>query len=206
MTRVKICGLTREGDVDAAVEAGADAIGFVLAASPRRIDIARTVDLARRLPPFVQSVGVFLDQPLDEIQDCVQRAELQVVQLHGNETPEFCAAVGRPVLKRLSVPSGATPERLAEAATRYGQVSGLLLDPGAGDGKTFDWKLARIPGVPIVVAGGLKPDNVAAAVRTARPAGVDVSSGVEERPGIKNVNAMRAFVRAVREADAAVEA
>lgn len=180
-TRVKICGLTREEDIDTAVAAGADALGFVLwPGSSRAIDEARLARLAARVPAFVTRVGLFVDQADDEIRRCARHLDL--VQLHGNESPDDCARLDVPWIKALRMRDGI--DLHAEAA-RYDAARGLLLDayrPGVpgGTGETFDW--SRIPAnlaKPVILAGGLTADNVAEAIHRVRPYAVDVSGGVE---------------------------
>lgn len=196
---VKICGITRAEDAEAAVAAGAGAIGFVFwPASPRFIDPHRARRIAAMLPPFVTSVGVFVDQPLDYVNGVASLVRLGAVQLHGDETPAFAIAVSRPVIKAVSV--GGVDTRAWPATTT------LLLDvhdPVArgGTGRTLDWTAAA--GVAarraILLAGGLTPGNVADAVARVRPFGIDVSSGVERAPGIKDHQRLRALFEAVHD-------
>ena len=200
MTRVKICGLTSARDALAAVEAGADALGFIFAESPRRIDPRLAGEIVRRLPPFVRTVGVFRDASFGEIRMGVEESGVDLIQLHGEESPELCARLDRPVLKRLPIGSPDGDADLPRRAASYA-VAALLLDPGAGSGRTFRWETARgLPG-RIIVAGGLNPDNVAAAVRVARPYAVDVASGVECKPGVKDADKIRALIESVRRED-----
>ena len=201
MTRIKICGITTLRDALAAVDAGADALGFVFAPSPRRVSPDQAHRIIDRLPPFVRCVGVFRDAPLDDVERFANESGVGVVQLHGGEGADYCRWLDRPILKRFSADDGETAESLRSRVAGY-SVSAVLLDPGAGDGRTFPWELARGLEQPVVVAGGLGPDNVARAIRIACPYAVDVSSGVEDEPGHKNPELMTAFVRAVREADA----
>lgn len=204
MTRVKICGVTSVEDALAAVEAGADAIGLVLAPSPRRVDVEDAAAIAASLAPFVTPVAVFVDAEVEEVAGIAGRIGLTLVQLHGQESPAACDelhARGLRVIKRLAVYAGSTGGELRATMRSY-RVGATLLDPGAGSGVGFDWRIARdLPG-PVIVAGGLNPENVADAIRAARPYGVDVASGVERSPGVKDREKMRAFVRAVRQADA----
>ncbi|MDO0944737.1 phosphoribosylanthranilate isomerase [Chromohalobacter israelensis] len=198
-TRVKICGLTREEDIDAAVAAGADALGFVLwPGSSRAIDEARLARLAARVPAFVTRVGLFVDQADDEIRRCARHLDL--VQLHGNESPDDCARLDIPWIKALRMRDGID---LHAEATRYDAARGLLLDayrPGVpgGTGETFDW--SRIPAnlaKPVILAGGLTADNVAEAIHRVRPYAVDVSGGVEAEKGLKDPARIRAFLSQV---------
>ena len=198
-TRIKICGLTREEDVDAAVMAGADAVGFVLwPGSHRAIDAGRLAHLAARVPAFVTRVGLFVDQSPEFVRRC--ESYLDLIQYHGDESPTTCAHTMRPWIKALRMRDGLD---LPAAAQAYGEARGLLLDaykPGVpgGTGETFDW--SRIPASlskPVILAGGLTAGNVGDAVRTVRPHAVDVSGGVELSPGLKDPELIRAFVRQV---------
>ncbi len=200
--RVKVCGVTRLEDAKAAWEAGADALGLnFYAKSPRCVDVATAAALAATRPPLGAVVGVFVNASPDDVRAKVRECGLTAVQLHGDEPPEACSGYGVPVIKALRVRG---PEDVARAReyVGVGDVAGLLLDgaaPGYGGGGVgFDWSLVATlsgSGVPVLVAGGLKPSNVAEAVRATRPYGVDVASGVESSPGIKDLDAVRAFVR-----------
>ncbi len=198
---VKICGITRPEDALAAVEAGADAVGFVFAQSPRRVEAPLVREIVSRLPDAVEKVGVFVDAPLEELIRTAAAAGLTAVQLHGSETPEYVEAIeGMRVIKALRVAS----REDIDAAGRYRGIS-ILLDTASrrrlgGTGETFDWSLAAPLAAErsVILAGGLRPANVAEALRAVRPAGVDVSSGVESAPGIKNREKVREFVRIVR--------
>lgn len=196
-TRVKICGLTRPQDVDAAVAAGADALGFVFTPRSKRcLETGLARELVERVPAFISRVGLFMDQDIAEIGRVLDTVPLSLLQFHGRESRALCAAFGLPYVKALAMASGGG----AEMATDYPDAAALLLDshePGApgGTGKTFDW--ASIPTLPrpLVLAGGLTPDNVARAVREVRPWAVDVSSGVESSPGVKSTDKMNAFIK-----------
>jgi phosphoribosylanthranilate isomerase len=208
-TRIKICGLTREGDVEAAAEAGADAVGFVLwPGSARHVDAERAAALARRLPPFVTPVLLFVNATTDEIAAGVTAVPAALLQFHGDETPERCAAAGRPYLRAARMAEGLD---LLDFARRYSGAQALLLDAHVegygGAGKVFDW--SRVPAsvpCPVVLSGGLDPANVTAGVLRVRPWAVDVSSGVEVAKGVKDARLMRRFCDAVREADARIAA
>lgn len=198
--RVKICGVTSADDAVLAAELGAWAIGFIFwPGSPRRVDAATARAIAARLPEEVARVGVFVDQPREQIEETAAAVGLTFVQLHGRERPEYARALGRPVIKAVSLRQAG-----AEGALREWLDAMLLLDgrdprdPGT-DGRTADWTAAARVAAKreIVLAGGLTPANVAAAIRTVRPAAVDVSSGVERAPGEKDPGAMRAFFAAV---------
>ncbi|HEV7915370.1 MAG TPA: phosphoribosylanthranilate isomerase [Albitalea sp.] len=206
-TRIKICGLTREADVDAAVEAGADAIGLVLYdRSPRHVDVARAAELARRLPPFVTPVGLFVNAAPALIDAAVRAIPQLVLQFHGDETPAVCGAPARPFLRAARIVPGFD---LLNFALRYPDAQALLLDAHVegygGGGKVFDWSLIP-PDVPrpVVLSGGLHAGNVIEGILRVRPWAVDVSSGVEVAKGIKDAEAIRRFCEAVREADARI--
>ena len=203
-TRIKICGLTREVDVDAAVAAGADAVGFVLyAKSPRHVAPERAGELARRLPPFVMPVLLFVNASPAEIVAGVQAVPNAMLQVHGDEAPEQCTAPGRPYLRAARMAPGID---LLDLASRHPEAAGLLLDAHVegygGGGKAFDWSLipANVPR-PVVLSGGLSPASVIDGVLRVRPWAVDVSSGVEISKGVKDAALMRRFCEAVREAD-----
>ena len=210
-TRIKICGLTREADVDAAVQAGADAIGLVLyAASPRAVSVERAGELARRLPPFVTPVLLFVNADTALIDATVRAVPQALLQFHGDETPAQCAAwhqaTGRPWLRAARMAPGIA---LLDFAAAHAGASGLLLDAHiegyGGGGKVFDWSLIprNVPG-PVVLSGGLNPANVIDGIRHVRPWAVDVSSGVEIAKGLKDARLMQQFCDAVREADALI--
>lgn len=204
-TRVKICGLTRPLDSQAVVAAGADAIGLVFYdRSPRAVDIAQARAVVAALPPFVTSVGLFVDAPTAFVAQVLSEVRLDLLQFHGNEPPSACASYGRPWIKALRVRPGID---LLREADRYAGARALLLDaycPGVpgGTGERFDWGL--IPpelGPRVVLAGGLTADNVAGAIGRVRPYAVDVSGGVESAAGIKDHAKIDAFMRGVRDGD-----
>lgn len=212
-TRIKICGLTREEDVDAAVAAGADAIGFVFyRVSPRAVNVHRAAELARRLPPFVTPVGLFVNASPAEINAACLAMPTLMLQFHGDETPDDCTWPNRPYLRAARMEPGLD---LLDFAQQFAGATGLLLDAHVegygGGGKVFDWSLVPQSdragvGLPIVLSGGLSPANVGEGVLRVRPWAVDVSSGVESAKGIKDPEAIRRFCEAVREADARVAA
>ncbi len=208
-TRIKICGLTREADVDAAVEAGADALGFVFyECSPRHVTLARAAELARRLPPFVTPVGLFVNADQAVIDAAVQAVPTLMLQFHGDETPAQCGLAARPYLRAARI----TPTfDLLNFAAQFPHAQGLLLDAHVegygGGGKVFDWSLIpRSVPRPVVLSGGLHAGNVIEGILQVRPSAVDVSSGVESAKGIKDAEAIRRFCDAVREADARIAA
>jgi phosphoribosylanthranilate isomerase len=198
MVRVKICGITTLEDALTAINAGADALGFVFySASPRHILPEQAAEIIRNLPPFVQTVGLFVDQELTVVNTTADQCSLDIVQLHGAETPEYCALVRRRVIKAFRVKDIS----ILDSLPRY-QVSGYLLDAWSpvahgGTGKTFNWEIAAEAvkrGRCIILAGGLTPDNVAESIRLVCPYGVDVSSGVESAPGRKDAAKIKYFV------------
>jgi len=196
-TRVKICGLTRARDIRAAVACGADAIGFVfVTGSKRLVDLPTAGELVSLVPAFVARVGLFLDQEAQEVRDVLEQVPLSLLQFHGGENAGFCRQFGRPYIKAVSMNS---EQAIQQAEAEYSDAAALLLDshePGGlgGTGRTFDWGQIRRCERPLILAGGLTPDNVRDAVRQSKPWGVDVSSGVEDAPGIKNSGAMRRFI------------
>ncbi len=201
--RVKICGVTRLEDALLAVRLGADALGFNFWPGSRRfLAPAAAREIVRRLPPLVTAVGVFVDPSRDEVLRAVAASGVQVAQLHGDEPPALCSALPLPVVKAIRVRDAASLEALAA----YDGLAGLLLDapsPGfGGSGATFDWTLAAAAAAarPVILAGGLGPANVAEAVRAVRPFAVDVASGVESAPGVKDGELMRRFIEAAKEA------
>jgi len=204
-TRIKICGLTREADVEAAVQAGADALGFVLYdRSARFVDPARAAELARRLPPFVTPVLLFVNASPALVQAALAAVPQALLQFHGDESPAQCEALARPYLRAARMAPGVD---LLDCAARFASAQALLLDAHVeaygGSGKVFDWSLIppSVP-LPVVLSGGLNAANVIDGVLRVRPWAVDVSSGVESAKGIKDALAMRRFCDAVREADA----
>jgi phosphoribosylanthranilate isomerase len=204
-TRIKICGLTREADVDAAVKAGADALGFVLYdRSARFVDPARAAALARRLPPFVTPVLLLVNAAPALLQAAQEAVPQALLQFHGDESPAQCELPARPYLRAARMAPGFD---LLDFASRFQSAQGLLLDTHVesygGSGKAFDWSLVppSVP-LPVVLSGGLNAANVIDGVLRVRPWAVDVSSGVESAKGIKDAQAMRRFCDAVREADA----
>jgi len=201
MTRIKICGITCLRDAMEAVAAGADALGFVFAPSPRRIDPRAAGAIVAALPPFVCTVGVTVDASAHEIEAILELARVDLLQFHGNESARECRLQSRPVLKRIPVRPGDNAPALLARTAEYAGLR-LLIDPGSGDGRSFPHALAQALPAPFVLAGGLGPDNVGEAIRLARPSGIDVSSGVETTPGRKDPRLLRALVHAVRLEDA----
>ena len=200
-TRVKVCGITRPEDGVEAARCGADAVGLVFyAGSPRAVDIDGARAIIEVLPPFVTTVALFVDPSTQTVAEVLKALPIDLIQFHGDEAPSFCNQFERPYIKAVRMRDGID---LDEVARRYGCAQGLLLDtyrPGiaGGTGETFDWLHApRDFHMPIVLAGGLTPENVAAAVQQVRPYGVDVSGGVEADKGIKDAGKIAAFMRGV---------
>ena len=208
-TRIKICGLTREQDVDAAVQAGADAIGFVLyTASARHVSATRAAELARRLPPFVTPVLLFVNEDTAAVRAARDLVPGALLQFHGDETPAQCAAVGPNYIRAARIPLGddAAGFDLVKYAQDYAQAQAILLDAHVdgygGGGKSFNWSLIPTSvSCHIVLSGGLTPANVADGILQLRPWAVDVSSGVEAAKGLKDPQKIHQFVAAVRLAD-----
>ncbi|MBI5919730.1 MAG: phosphoribosylanthranilate isomerase [Nitrosomonadales bacterium] len=202
MTRSKICGITRVEDLQAAASSGADAIGLVFyAKSPRHVSIEQAAQLLSALPPFVSVVGLFVNPTEDEVRQVLRSVPLDVLQFHGEESPEFCVRFGRPYLKAIRVKPGVD---LVQCAARYAAAQALLLDAyiegtHGGTGESFDWALIPhdLP-LPVILSGGLHPGNVQDAIRQVRPYAVDVSSGVEAAKGIKDAAKVAAFINEVR--------
>jgi phosphoribosylanthranilate isomerase len=207
-TRIKFCGLTSVADAQAAVALGVDAIGLVLTRKSARfagIDVAR--DIRKSLPPFVCAVALFMDDEPAWIAQALAQVSPDLLQFHGSESAADCDRYARPYLKAVAMGGGPSSDaRVGEIVAAYPRATGLLLDAHAvghagGTGEVFDW--SQVPasiGRPIVLAGGLTCDNVGAAIRTARPYAVDVSSGIESSPGVKDARKMRRFVEEVRRA------
>ena len=204
-TRIKICGIKQPADALFAAESGADAIGLNFhRASSRFVDPVEAAEISSAIPPFVASVGLFVDATADQVRAVLDAVPLQLLQFHGDEPPEFCVQFGRPYLKALRMKPGAD---LIQFSARYRSASATLVDafrPGipGGTGETFDWGL--IPGArsqPLVLSGGLTAGNVAAGMERVRPWAVDVSSGVESTPGVKDLGLIARFIDAVRRAD-----
>lgn len=203
-TRVKICGLTRAGDVRAAAEAGADAIGLVFySPSPRFLQLEQARELRREVPAFVSAVALFVNPSLEEVERVLERVRPDALQFHGEETPEFCARFGVPWIKACRVRPGVD---LLEYLRPFSGASAWLADAYVegygGAGERFDW--TQIPAKldrPLILSGGLTRDNVRQAIRGLRPWAVDVSSGVESAKGVKDAARIAAFIEEVRNAD-----
>jgi len=201
--RIKICGITHAADARAAVEAGADALGFMFyEPSPRHITPAAAADIIRELPPFVAKVGVFVDAAEEFIREVIARCGLDTLQLHGSESPEFCGRfAGLKVVKAFRLVDLDSLHPLPTYLTHAWLLDSYVPGKPGGTGARFNWNLAieaNKLGRPIILAGGLTPQNIAEAVRQVRPFGVDVSSGVEAAPGRKDPHKVRDFIAAAR--------
>ena len=201
--RIKVCGMTRTEDISAAVRLGVDAVGLVFyAKSPRHVSVAQAATLTAALPAFVTVTALFMDPSRAEVERVLAQVRVDLLQFHGSETAEFCGSFGRPYIK--AVPMGGEAD-LADYARRYADAAALLLDSHAvgqqgGTGVSFNWaSLPILQGPPLILAGGLRPGNVGTAIRQVRPYGVDVSSGVESAPGVKDADKLAAFVREVND-------
>jgi phosphoribosylanthranilate isomerase len=200
---VKICGITNYQDASMAVELGAGALGFIFAFSPRQITPQEARDIIRTIPPFVKTVGVFVDEGPAAIKEVIHYCGLDLVQLHGDESPDLCCELMPYTIKALRIKDEAS---LRKSQTYRGKVRALLLDSyskdkAGGTGKTFDWQLAikiKKLGMPVILAGGPGPSNIDGAIRTVRPYAVDVNSGVEVRPGKKSHMRMKDLMKKVR--------
>lgn len=206
-TRVKICGITRLEDALAAISAGADALGFVFyARSPRAVSVAQVQDITAALPPFVSKVGLFVNAGADEVRQVIAATGLDCLQFHGDEPADYCAQFNLPYYKAIRVKPGVN---LIQCELDFASASALLLDTYSekavgGTGEAFDWSL--IPAQmqkPLILAGGLNPENVAEAVRRVQPYALDVSGGVEAQKGIKSPQKIAAFMQQVVQCDAA---
>ena len=203
-TRIKICGITRTADARAAAEAGADAIGLVFyPPSPRYLSVERAVEIRDALPPFLQTVALFVNADAAQVAQVIGRVHPAMLQFHGDETPEFCGQFGLPFVKACRVKPGVNA---LDYLRPYARATAWLLDSFVpeygGVGESFDWSLAPKERTrPLILSGGLDRSNVARAIKAVHPWGVDVSSGVESAKGIKDAGKMAAFVAEVRNAD-----
>jgi len=203
MTRIKICGITNKDDALQAADLGVDALGFIFAESPRRVGPEVVCEIVKFLPPFISTVGVFVDEDKEKVKEIADLCSLTTLQFHGEESPAYCQGFRQKVIKSFRVRN----ENVLKKAARY-KVDAYLLDtyfrgrPG-GTGKTFNWEIAgkiKGLGVPLILSGGLNPDNVARAISEVRPYAVDVSSGVESKEGKKDYGKLERLVKMVRKA------
>lgn len=204
-TRVKICGITRVEDAAAVVQSGADALGLVFyPKSPRFAEIGRAREIAESVPPFVTVVGLFVDAAPDAIQQVIEHVPLGLLQFHGDEDNATCKSFGLPFIKSIAMRAGID---VLSRMGRYPDAAGFLLDAWqpqshGGGGETFDWQcIPESSPAPLILAGGLTPDNVTRAINTSRPYAVDVSSGVESGKGIKSAAKIAAFMQGVEDSD-----
>lgn len=204
-TRIKFCGITRPADAELAASLGVDALGFVFVpASPRYLDASAAAAIVSGLPPLLSVVALFKDASAEQIQQVIDTLRPQVLQFHGAEDAAFCLQWKLPYWKSVSMQQ---PANFAAVQAAHPQAQALLLDSHGADGmggtgQVFDWtSIPKSSSQSLILAGGLRPENVAQAVRIARPSAVDVSSGIEASPGVKDAARMRAFVEAVRQAD-----
>jgi phosphoribosylanthranilate isomerase len=195
--RIKICGITTLSDGLMAAELGADALGFVFASSKRKINPKKARSIIQRLPPFVTPVGVFRNDEIMRVRSICCYTGIEVIQLHGEESPEYCRELGKRIIKCIHVKRNDTTGSIVSRISKY-PVSVCLLDSGCGSGVPFPWDLVTRIDCPIILAGGLNPENVKEAVRIVRPYGVDVSSGVEKSPGKKDSGKVRKFIQEAR--------
>jgi phosphoribosylanthranilate isomerase len=201
---VKICGITNPPDALAAAEFGADALGFIFyKSSPRNVSLEDAAGIVQSLPPHIVKVGVFVDAPEEEVRKAIAACGLNLLQFHGNESPEYCVQFGLMSMKAFRIKDAASLEDLPRYPTDAWLLDSYVADKAGGTGEKFNWELAREAGTlgkPIFLAGGLNPANVADAVRVAQPYAVDVSSGVEAFPGKKDLEKVKAFIAAAKPA------
>ncbi len=201
MVKIKICGITNTEDALLAADLGADAIGFIFyRKSKRYIEPQRAHEIISKLPPFITTVGVFVNQGLDEIRSIKDEAEFDLLQLHGDESPDFCKRFGRGVIKTIRVREDINPEEIESYPVRTVLFDTYSTKGYGGTGKSFSWEILRglNSSKRIILSGGLSPENVSRAIRIVNPYGVDVSSGVEDYPGKKNPERLKKFIEAVR--------
>jgi len=204
MVKIKICGITNSEDAHLAVDLGVDVLGFVFAPSARQVTPERVRSIIETLPPFVGTVGVFVDTPEADVREIVEFCGLTMIQFHGNESPEFCRRFMPKAIKAFRLKDA---ESLLSIGAYEGHVRAILLDTyqkgmAGGTGKTFPWELAvkaKTSALPVILSGGLSPSNVGQAVATVRPYAVDVNSGVEERPGKKDPVLLKQLMAAIKE-------
>ncbi len=206
MTKIKICGITNKEDALWAINLKVDALGFIFADSPRRVKPEIVQGIIELLPPFISSVGVFANEDRKKVEEITESCGLTTLQFHGEESPSYCEGFKQKIVKAFRIKN---KNILKKAAQYQDKVDAYLLDTYSplkygGTGKTFDWPIAKEIkkfGLPIILSGGLDPENIREAISEVEPYGVDVSSGVEEKPGKKNLEKLINFVRIVRETD-----
>jgi phosphoribosylanthranilate isomerase len=202
--KVKICGITNYDDAAMAVSLGADALGFIFApVSPRKIEPASALEIIGRLPPFIKSVGVFVNEDINKIRDITSYCGLDIIQLHGDETPEICESLMPRAVKAIRVKDDTD---ISQLKAYRGKIRAFLLDTysekaAGGTGKTFNWDKAveiKTLGLPVILAGGLIPSNIEAAIKKVRPYGIDINSGIEKSPGIKDHRLMKELFEKIK--------
>jgi phosphoribosylanthranilate isomerase len=206
MVRVKVCGITRYQDAAMAVQLGVDALGFIFAPSPRRIRPEKAREIIGVIPPFVKTVGVFVDERPDVVRQIIRICGLDLVQFHGDESPDVCGNFMPRAIKTFRVRDRSV---LQSIRPYQGKIRAILFDTyleerQGGTGKTFDWDIAvtgRTLGIPVILSGGLTPSNIGSAISLVKPFAVDVNSGIEERPGKKDALLMKALMEKIRHAD-----
>ena len=203
--RIKICGITNIADAKHAIELGVDYLGFIFADSPRKLNVAQAAEIANAIPAQIGKVGVFVDEDRRVVTSAIRSAGLDIVQLHGQESPNYCSQIGIPVIKvfRTHSPDRDIFEHISKYDTEFYLLEPFVPGLAGGTGKTADWPLAariisHFPDRKFFLAGGLSPQNVVPAIRGVRPFAVDASSGVEDSPGVKNSGKMKSFIKAVR--------
>jgi len=201
VTKVKFCGITNIEDAEYASYLGVDAIGFVFANSKRMIEPEMAKKIINNLPPFIITVGVFNNDSFEKITEIVKHTGVDMIQLHGDESPEFCNKVkfstGKKIIKRIKISDKTRKEKLMSKVREYSNFH-ILFDPGAGNGKSFDWRILKDFDFPYIVAGGLTPKNVGELISTIKPYAVDVSSGIEKQVGKKDFVKMENFIKEVK--------
>ncbi len=207
-TRIKICGLTCLKDAQSAAELGADALGFIFAEeSPRKLTPVKAAEIIRLLPPFVIRVGVFKDQDIEWVKKVAHICKLHIVQLHGNESPDYCSALGLDFIKAFRIKDEKSIEQIPLYCEPNGKRPILLdtfvADKAGGTGITFNWDIVHLATNfgPVILSGGLNPQNIAQAIVRVKPFAVDTSSGIEIQPGKKDFPKLRAFIEMVYETD-----
>jgi len=198
MIRVKICGITNTGDALIAAKYGADAIGLIFAESKRKVSIDTAREIISSIPPFVITVAVLMDNSYNFIQKLLKKVPVDILQFHGEETPELCESFNKRYIKRLKITNETSPDDIKEFAKKYNSASMILLDPGTGSGIKFKWEMLKNIEGDYIIAGGLNPENVVELLKIYKPYAVDVSSGVESKPGKKDEKLVKNFIQNVK--------
>ncbi len=203
MTRIKVCGITNINDALVACEAGADAVGFIFAKSPRQVKAQQAAEIIKDLPPYVSTVGVFVNEEAEVIRQIAAECNLQLVQLHGDEDKKFIDDLYLPAIRAFSVKDDSVIEQIEKYDVDRFMLDSFSPDMAGGSGKTFDWEIAEKASRlgKLILAGGLSIDNIEDALNGCKPYGVDLSSSVEKAPGIKDHDQLRSFIRKVQEWD-----